>query len=415
MHRTLVRLLIRFLALMLATSLAVAQGTSEPSPPASDADFSQQELDQMLAPIALYPDPLLSQILMAATYPLEVVEAARWSKANPGLTGDQAVQAVADQPWDASVKSLVAVPQVLAMMDEKLDWTEQLGDAFLGQQAQVMDTVQALRRRAYDAGNLRSGEPLQVSEDDGAIAIEPANPTIIYVPYYDPLVVYGPWWWPAYPPVYWPAWPGYYVHSGRFVWGVGVAVTVGFFFGAFDWHHHHARVSNTGNFYYHRRHAGGAPGPWEHDAVHRRGVPYRGATLQQRYGRTSAAPPAGEHRDFRGYPPLAPGRATAPATHLQTPGTPPGGTAQRPSARQSPPGTRERTHRGGTQNRQSGTRGQPGAHGQSPHVRSPNPRQGNGRGATHGEPAQRGSGRGAAQGEPAQQRGVGGSPAQQSR
>src|SRR5437016_583291 len=115
--------------------------------------FTQQELDQMLAPIALYPDSLLSQILMASSYPLEVVEAARWSKANPNLKGNQAVQAVAQNSWDPSVKSLVAFPQILMMMDDKLNWTERLGDAFLAQQQQVMDTVQNLRQKASAAGN----------------------------------------------------------------------------------------------------------------------------------------------------------------------------------------------------------------------------------------------------------------------
>ena len=140
-------------ALLFAAFAAFAQIPPPPAgfppapPPANLLAFSQQELDQMLAPIALYPDPLLSQILMAATYPLEIVEAARWIAAYPGLRGDDAVRAVAAQQWDPSVKSLVAFPQIVKLMDQRLDWTQRLGNAFLAQQAQVMDTVQELRRR----------------------------------------------------------------------------------------------------------------------------------------------------------------------------------------------------------------------------------------------------------------------------
>ena len=162
----------------------------------------------MLAPIALYPDSLLSQILMAATYPLEVVEAARWSRAHPGLKGDEAVRAADSYNWDPSVKSLVAFPQILDMMDDMLDWTQRLGDAFLDQESQVMDTVQNLRRRAYDAGNLRSTDQYRVDPQGPVIVIEAPNPLEYYVPYYDPFVIYGSWWWPTYPPVYWAPWPG---------------------------------------------------------------------------------------------------------------------------------------------------------------------------------------------------------------
>src|SRR5512142_1269857 len=145
-----------FSMLLVCNQVSFAQYEGAPPPPPPPAGvstpaqpaFSQPELDQMLAPIALYPDPLLSQILMASTYPLEIVEAARWSRANPSLKGDDAVRAVQQRDWDPSVKSLVAFPQILQMMDEKLDWTERLGDAFLAQEAQVMDTVQNLRQKA---------------------------------------------------------------------------------------------------------------------------------------------------------------------------------------------------------------------------------------------------------------------------
>ena len=302
--------------------------------------FTQQELDQMLAPIALYPDSLLTQILMASTYPLEVVEAARWSRANPSLKGDQAVQAVTQNSWDPSVKSLVAFPQILQMMDEKLDWTERLGDAFLAQQTQVMDTVQNLRQKAYEAGNLKSTDQVRVDQQGQTIVVEPARPDVIYVPYYDPAVVYGPWWWPAYPPVYWAPWPGYFVGPGfgvGFVWGVGVTVGAGFFFGAFDWPHRHITVVNVNNFYFHTVNVNRVT-VWQHDPVHRRGVLYRDASLRQQFRRTSASPEA--RRDFRGHEPSSfagrsefgnrPEARGGPGSRLEERGSP-GGLGNRPN------------------------------------------------------------------------------------
>jgi Protein of unknown function (DUF3300) len=305
MNRRITSVLTQLLVLLLSWSLVFAQQEMPPQqePPQQDAPmpqqnvprqsrpaFMQQELDQMLAPIALYPDSLLSQILMASTYPLEVIEAARWSKANPNLKGDQAVQAVAQNTWDPSVKSLVAFPQILLMMDEKLNWMERLGDAFLAQQQQVMDTVQNLRQKASAAGNLTSNDQIRVDQQGQSIVIEPANPQVIYVPYYDPTVMYGPWWWPAYPPVYWAPWPGYFIGPGfgvGFAWGLGIAVGAGFFFGAFNWPYRHVTFNR------------GAV--WAHDPVHRRGVPYRDVGLRQQFGRMSASPEA--RREFRGHAP----------------------------------------------------------------------------------------------------------------
>ena len=288
------------LVLLLSVSVLFAQETVPlaPAPMQAKPVFTQQQLDQMLAPVALYPDSLLSQILMASTYPLEIVEAARWSKANPNLKGDDAVKAAEQNGWDPSVTSLVAFPQVLTMMDSNLSWTERLGDAFLAQQPQVMETVQNLRQRAYAAGNLRSNDQVRVDQQGQTIVIEPPNPQVVYVPYYDPRVVYGPWWWPEYPPVYWGPWPGYFVRPGfgvGFAWGVGITVGAGFFFGAFDWPHRHIRVIPVKNFYYRNN----VVRVWEHDPVHRLGVPYRGVELRQRFGRMSAAPEA--RRDFRGH------------------------------------------------------------------------------------------------------------------
>ena len=158
--------------------------------------FSQQELDELLAPIALYPDALLAQVLMAATYPMEVVEAARWQKANPDLKEKALEDALEKQSWDPAVKSITAVPQVLTMMDEKLDWTQKLGDAFLAQQAEVMQTVQNLRTKADEAGNLESSPEQTVKKETEAgqtiVIIESPQPETVYVPVYNPVTIYGP-------------------------------------------------------------------------------------------------------------------------------------------------------------------------------------------------------------------------------
>lgn len=266
--------------------------------------FSQAELDQMLAPIALYPDVLLSQILVASTYPLEVVEAARWSQANPHLEGEQAVAAVDDQTWDPSVKALVAFPQVLMRMNDDLNWMRALGDAFLFQEAQVMDTVQGLRQRAHEAGHLNSNDNARVIRENRVIVIEPADPQIVYVPYYNPRVVYGSWWWPNYAPVYWGPPPGIHLSLG-FNWGRGVFVTPGFFFSSFDWHRRHTVVVHRHTVYRHKphfesgRHTRYTGYPrWQHNAYHRRGVAYRHTPLQRQFGTSRTHGDAARDRNF---------------------------------------------------------------------------------------------------------------------
>lgn len=278
--------------------------------------FSQAELDQMLAPIALYPDSLLSQILMASTYPLEVVEAARWSRANPGLSGEAAVRVVQDRNWDPSVKSLVAFPQILGMMDEKLDWTQRLGDAFLVQQGQVMDTVQDLRQRAYAAGNLQSTEHYRVVRQAQTIIVESPSPQVIYVPYYDPFVVYGAWRWPAYRPVYWAPWHGYSVrvgYSSGFRWSVGITIGSGFFFGACDWSHRYVRVASVRPFYYHYVDARPTTvvNVWQHVSTHRRGVPYRHPAVHAKF-HVVGSPPLRHESRVRSAPSYRSERASRP-------------------------------------------------------------------------------------------------------
>jgi len=292
-------ILAALVAALSAAPLAVAPLHAQAQAQAqAPRNFSQAELDQMLAPIALYPDPLLSQILMASTYPIEVVEAARWTRSNPGLKGDAAVRAVQNEDWDPSVKSLVAFPQILQRMDEQLEWTRSLGDAFLAQEPQVMEEVQVLRQRAHAAGNLRSDSQIQVEQQGQTIVVQPASPQVVYVPYYDPLVVYGTWWWPAYQPVVWAPWPGYVrpYHSAVSVglwWGAPVSVSVGFFFGNFDWHQRHVRVVHPSAYYYRppvvvvnrtvNRTVVVDRTRWQHDPHHRRQVEYRAPEVRQRY------------------------------------------------------------------------------------------------------------------------------------
>lgn len=287
MNRLFCLVLVSMLGLAGMPAAVVAQ--TPPGPPA----FSQAELDQMLAPIALYPDPLLSQVLAAATYPLETVQAARFVNQNPNLKGNDLASAIQAQTWDPSVKALTQFPSVLDMMDDQLAWMQRLGDAFLGQQNAVMDTVQALRAKARATGSLASYQrsaQQSVDVQGGLIAIEPATPDIIYVPYYDPNIVYGTWWWPENPPVVWVPPPEYqppyfgnlFLHAIAF--GIGVGVVDSLFFPIFpDWGGHRfvngpwpvrARPGEP------RRPQGSA---WTHDPAHRLGVAYRDTATREHF------------------------------------------------------------------------------------------------------------------------------------
>jgi hypothetical protein len=221
---------------LVTPTVAYAQGT---------AKISNQQIDSLTAPIALYPDALLAQVLMASTFPQDVDAAAAWSKANPNAKGDDAVKAVASQPWDPSVQSLVAFPQVLATMASKPDWVAQLGNAFLAQPNDVMDSVQRLRKQAQQAGNLKSSEQQKVVVEQSTIQIVPANPQVVYVPTYNPTVVYGAWPYPAYPPVYVPPPPGYALATGLaagLAFGAGVAVANSLW-GGFNWNNHNVNIN----------------------------------------------------------------------------------------------------------------------------------------------------------------------------
>ncbi|WP_288407233.1 DUF3300 domain-containing protein [uncultured Herbaspirillum sp.] len=225
---------------------------AQSSDPAAPAVYTQQQLDQMLAPVALYPDSLLAQVLMASTYPLEVVQAQRFVEARPGLQGDGLARAVAPMPWDPSVKALVQFPSVLAMLNDRLDWMQQLGQAFLAQQPAVMDTVQNLRERARIAGTLESSPQQRVVVQEDVIEIVPVNPQVVYVPYYNPTVVYGSWWWPSAPPLVWvpppryrpPSYSSGFSASISFSSGIGVMSA---FFGDArpDWRQRQVLVTQT--------------------------------------------------------------------------------------------------------------------------------------------------------------------------
>jgi hypothetical protein len=214
--------------------------------------YNQAELDALVAPIALHPDGLVSQILIAATYPAEVAAAARWSRAYPHLKGDDAVRAAQGQPWDPSVKALLAFPELLARMDESPQWLHDLGQAFLVQEPHVMDTVQNLRRRAQAAGYLASTDQHAVYQHGEAIVVQPRT-HIVYVHHYDPYIVYGPWWWPHYRPVFWRPWAPRPVFVSR-----------GFFYSAPDWHHRHVRVVHRPVHVHQHHHTHVVPGKWQH-------------------------------------------------------------------------------------------------------------------------------------------------------
>ena len=306
------RTLIKSLALFLTFLLVAPQGVMAKSE-GGDKSFKQEELEQLVAPIALYPDSLVAQILMASTYPLEVVQAGKWAKKNKDLKGDALTKALEKENWDPSVKSLVNFPQVLDMMNDKLDWTQKLGDAFLAQQKEVMDTVQKLRAKAEAEGNLKTTkeQKVVVEKETQTIVIESASPEVIYVPTYNPTVVYGTWPYPAYPPYYYYP-PGYAAGAALFSFGVGVAVGAawGYAWGNCNWRGGDVDVNinrNT-NFnnnidrskYQNKITTGqGGKGEWKHNPEHRKGVSYRDQATAQKFDR-GASRDAKSRESFRG-------------------------------------------------------------------------------------------------------------------
>lgn len=293
------RLLASLLSIAVIVPMSPTYVFAQPANSQSNAPVSQQQLSALVAPIALYPDPLVSQILMASTYPLEVGEAATWQKQNSRLTGPALDNALQSQSWDPSVKSLVSFPQALQMMGSDLSWTQKLGDAVLAQQSDVMAAIQAMRAKAKQAGNLTSNPQQTVSTSDQTIIIQPANPQVVYVPTYNPAVVYGPWPYPTYPPPppYYP--PGYVAGTALLSFGVGMAVGAALF-GSMHWGGgwgggSSITVNNNTFNNFNRTTANGAyragsfasGDKWQFNPQHRGNVPYSNSALQNKYGKLS--------------------------------------------------------------------------------------------------------------------------------
>jgi len=300
------RIIIRGLAWIIIAMLVIPPGipAQDSGEPEQTDRFKKEELTQMLAPIALYPDSLIAQILMASTYPLEVVEAERWLRQNKELKGDALDEALKEKTWDPSIKSLCHFPDVLFAMSDKLDQTRKLGDAFLSQEDDVMATIQELRHKAEEQGNLKTTKEQQVIVEREVIRIEPANPEFVYMPVYDPLYVYGPWWYPAYPPYYWYYPPGFIITGGYISFGLPIFIGVGLFSWVwFDWHVHHIHIDihKTRRFHKHHPKRDFDRPIWQHDPRHRRGVAYRDRRTSEHFGtrppRVSPASP-----ETRGFP-----------------------------------------------------------------------------------------------------------------
>jgi hypothetical protein len=275
----------------------VMLGQPAPQAPPPGQSLAPDQLDGLVAPIALYPDPLLSQILVASTYPLELVQASQWLQRNPGLTGPALTQAAQQQNWDPSIQALVVFPDLVKRLNQDITWTTNLGNAFLAQQPDVMDAVQRMRFQAQQAGKLNSTSQQRVTTVNGSgppvINIEPADPNMMYLPYYNPVSIWGP-------PLYYPyaSWfyPPFY---GGGYFGFGLGINMGFYFGGGwggwggygwspGWGNHSVFVNNS---FIHRNNfnAGGSRSlsgstAWSHNGSHRDGVPYSSAAVSNRYG-----------------------------------------------------------------------------------------------------------------------------------
>jgi hypothetical protein len=330
---------------------AGAAETDAAAVPAADA-FSNDRLDEMVSPIALFPDPLLMQVLIASTYPLEVVEADRWRRQQKDIKDDALDEALEQKDWDPSVEAMTHFPDLLKRMSDNLDWTKDVGDAFLGQQDDVLDAVQRMRRRAAEAGTLQTTKEQTVIREKETIRIEPADPEVVYVPQYAPSTVYGGYApaAPVYPAVYGYS-PGAMAATSLLSFGLGVGVGALISDGC-DWDDHDVYVNNN--------YGGGGGGgnanvnvnknvdrsrnrevnrqKWEHDSSHRRNVDYKNREVAQKFeGRDRTAARDRQRRDeARGFDRTA---ATRPATRPAGAGaggrSGAGGARDRPGARQA--------------------------------------------------------------------------------
>ncbi|WP_424626685.1 DUF3300 domain-containing protein [Achromobacter marplatensis] len=295
-------------------------------PAVAQTKLDNGQLDQLMAPIALYPDSLLSQILMGATYPDDIAAAAKWSAAHTSESGDKAVKAVEGETWDPSVKSLVAFPSVMDLMGRQPDWVKSVGDAFLAQPDGVMDSVQRLRAQAQKAGNLKSTPQQKVTssttDNKTVVVIEPADPQVVYVPSYNPTVVYGAWAYPSYPPYYYPPPPGS-VFATSLVAGIGFGLgvaAVDSMWGGFNWGHNDVDINvnryNNVNVNQRINNANNNNVAWQHNPANRGNTPYADQANRQRYDNQRQAGlqnrQAGQQRPGQGQGGRPPGAAPAP-------------------------------------------------------------------------------------------------------
>jgi hypothetical protein len=298
------------LALAPGDTAVYAQPTSLQNAPPDQAaaTIPADQLDSLVAPIALYPDPLLTQVLVASTYPLELIQLQQWLQKNPGLKDDALTTAVQKQDWDASIQAMSVFPDLVKRLTDDIKWTTDLGNAFLAQQSDVMDAVQRMRSKALAAGKLKSNEQMKVEtqtvESKTVVVIQQANPQIVYVPTYNPVVVYGPPIYP-YPPIYYPP-PSYYAAGMFFAFGVGIAVG-SYYHGGWGyncgWGHHTTVIVNRNNNYVRHYNSvnvnrinvnnrpstlpSSAGNNWQHNAQHRGGTPYSNQAVAKQYGGTA--------------------------------------------------------------------------------------------------------------------------------
>jgi hypothetical protein len=302
-HARLSRDTSRCLTALLCTALLVPgeslawvpKQEAQTGPAAATSKIPDGQLDSLVAPIALYPDPLLAQVLAASTYPLEIIQLQQWMEKHKDLKGKALTDAVMKQSWDPSVQALADLPDVLKRLANDIQWTADLGNAFLAQQGDVMDAVQRMRKKAEERGNLKTTEQQKVEtkviESKSVIVVEPANPEVIYVPSYDPVVVYGPSYYYPYPPIYYPP-PGYYA------WGMAVSFGVGMMIGAAwggwgwgcGWGHNDININRNNNYvsHYNRQNVGNrvgnGNGNWQHNPQHRGAAPYSDRATASKYG-----------------------------------------------------------------------------------------------------------------------------------
>jgi len=307
------------MVLFLCMNLAVppglmAQGAKEEAAKQEGPAFRPEEIDQMVAPIALYPDALLAQVLAASTYPLEIVQAARFVQQNKELKGEKLLAAAKDKDWEPSVKAMLEFSDVLLMMNEKLEWTEKLGDAFLGQQKEVMTSVQRLRQKAQESGNLKTTkeQKVVVEKETKVIVIESASPQVVYVPTYNPTVVYGAWPYPAYPPA--PVYPYGYAATAAFSFAAGVAIGAaasGYGGWGCGWGNNEVNINAStnnnftkNNYNNPQKYQAKQNQNWQHNPEHRGNAKYPNQATAKKYGQQGtgggARPSTSEARGYGG-------------------------------------------------------------------------------------------------------------------